>query len=349
MADLVPIETAALQRELAAGLETWLERLSAHTKRSYEHGLQEFALYLRRRKLIAEGTIEHAGVFLLSLVPGAANAIVQAYLESLLAVDRRTGSPRYTRRTVKARVAAIRWAVREARRTGKIVWALDVEVPKVKKDPRSGRLIRKAGRDMRGPSEEKIAEMLRVAEVDGDARKWVVMSLIYHESLRSHEVRQINIDQIDLSRKGKEIIKGLVRKKRDEPEDIPLSADSVDAIRGWLKQRGSGSGPFIYGFVRGRRVLETGVRISETGVSTIIRELGEACEISTSPHRVRHTSIVLGDLLRAQTNAGLPDTMKRSGHKSIGGYEAYLDADLEKVRALNNAVAERVSPRRRKT
>ncbi len=306
--------TEELALELRGGLQTWTERLAPHTRRSYEGGLRDFSQYLHERDLLPEPSVPLAGELLLSLKPGRANALVQAYLEHL--------STKCSRRTVSARLAALRWAVREARRLGRIVWALDVDLPKVKKDPKTGR-VEHRGRDMTGPPVPVVMQMFDVAEADDDPRSLLVLSLIYAETLRSHEVRSLNFDDVSVD------VLRVTRKKRDESEVIPLSTNTHSALSRYFAVRGCKPGPLILG-TRGR--------ISETGITLIIRRLGNACGIWTSPHRVRHTSIRAGEALLTELGVPRPDAMARSGHQSMAGYEAYLDPDLDNVRRITENV-----------
>ena len=306
--------TDDLALELRGGLQTWIERLAPHTRRSYECGLRDFSSYLHGRDLLPTASVPLAGELLLGLQPGRANALVQAYLEHL--------NEKYSKRTVSARLAALRWAVREARRLGRIVWALDVDLPKVKKDPKTGR-IEHRGRDMTGPPVPVVMQMFDVAEADPDPKVLLVLSLIYAETLRSHEVSQL--DLVDV--RGDNI--WVIRKKRDEPKPTPLSTSTRRALARWLEVRGNEPGPLI---------RSTRGRISGSGITWIIRRLGNACGIWTSPHRVRHTSIRAGEALLTELGVPRPDAMARSGHRSMAGYEAYLDPDLDNVRRITETV-----------
>ena len=315
-----------LALELRGGLQTWTERLAPHTRRSYDGGLRDFSQYLHERDLLPEPSVPLAGELLLGLQPGQANALVQAYLEHL--------STKCSRRTVSARLAALRWAVREARRLGRIVWALDVDLPKVKKDPKTGR-VEHRGRDMTGPPIEVVAKMFKLAEADPDPRVLLVLSLIYAETLRSHEVRALDLADIH-----GDAVK-VTRKKRDEPELVPMSKHTDRALSRWLEVRCSEPGPLVWGQEeRGPipRPLAPGTRISETGITRIIRRLGFRCDVVTSPHRVRHTSIRSGEALLTELGVPRPDAMARSGHRSMAGYEAYLDPDLDNIRRITETV-----------
>lgn len=297
---------------------------------------------MRRDALRERGDlVSTAGRTLLGLEQGPANALVQAYVQHLSAVDD-AGTPVYTRETVHQRVSALRWAVREARRRGIVAWNLDVMLPRPSKDA-SGRLVVKPGRDMRGPTPAELHAMLGVAKArargrDGDGGRWLlILCLIAHETLREHEICAVDRDDVDLGKRTLTV----VRKKAIVSEPIPLSTSTASALRRWLDRRGRKPGPLIWGskVVGGRPVTVPGSRIGITGVYHVIREIGRACKVETSPHKVRHTAITLGQAVREQLGIPLHDAMRRAGHRSIEAHERYLDPDIDNVRRLSDGVA----------
>lgn len=354
----------SLDRDLAAALGTWVDTLSPHTRKAYERGLVHFAEYLIAQELIVVPEARHqresrvggppvrrdvaaqrsdivaaSGRYLLELDPGRANALVQAFVQHLSALDEETGLPSYTRATVHQRVSSLRWAVREARRRGIVTWSLEVVVPRPSKDPETGRPRTKPGRDMRGPTAAQLRQMLDAATArargrEGDGGRWLlVLSLIAHETLREHEI--CAIDLADLDRASGTL--SVVRKKEDEPSLIPLSGPTRNALRRWINRRGTADGPVLWGSKQGTMI--PGSRLTVDGVYYIVHKLGERCGVPTSPHKVRHTAITLGQAVREQLGIPLQDAMRRSGHRSIEAHERYLDPDVQNVRRLNDGVA----------
>ncbi len=337
------------RRSSSDAVATWVAQLEPHTRRAYETGLRSFATYLADGDEIEEPTIDAAGTYLLGLDARKANELVQEYINELARVDRKTRKPRYTRGTIGNRVSALRWAVREARRFGYVDWSLEVVVPKLKKD-RAGRLVRKAGRDMKGPPEAIIAQMVAAAFSSSDPRAALVLSLCYTETLRSHEIRQPNLDELDLET-GTIIV---VRKKRVGPEAVPLSPLTQRAAKRWLRVRGRRPGPLLLGgcdwtsrrvpdWIRGlsdKKFDE--LRISASGISRIVRRLGREGGVETSPHRIRHTGITVGDAAAELLNIPKQDRKGRSGHIDDKAYAIYLDQDTANVRVLTDAVAARI-------
>lgn len=360
----------SLQDDLDAGLRAWIEALSPHTRRAYERGLCQFAKYLveqdliqqpqaapqdprapMRRDAIAGGRradlVARAGVFLLQQGQGGANALVQAYVQHLCVVDELDGMPAYTRETVRQRVAALRWAVREARRRGLVTWPLDVLVPKPTKDPQTGRLQVKPGRAMRGPSPADLRAMLdratrRGRGKQGDGGRWLlILSLIAHETLREHEICALDLGDVHTGQKTVHV----VRKKDDGPTIIPLSHRTFGALRRWLGRRGRAQGPLLWGsrIVGGRAQTVPGSRLTVDGLRYVVNMIGAQCGINTAPHKVRHTAITMGQSVRERLSIPLHDAMARAGHKSITAHERYLDPDLDNVRRLSDAVAQALS------
>ena len=175
----------ALHGDLESAMQRWLNALSPHTMRSYMTGLRQFAEYCYAHNLIQEPTIENAGDFLMALPAGQAKMLSQAWLESLAAVDAKTGRPRYTKATIEVRASALRWAINTAHEQGRIPWTLKLKIPKSAKDPKTGRMVRKKGRNMKGPPLEDIIQMFEVArhnENDAGAGE-LILSLIFIGSI----------------------------------------------------------------------------------------------------------------------------------------------------------------------
>lgn len=357
-----------MQDDLEAALRTWVDALSPHTRRAYERGLCQFAEYLFEQGRIAlpaastadprapmrrdvaghrEDLVALAGSHLLALGQGGANALAQAWIQHLCAVDELAGLPPYTRETVKQRVSALRWAVREARRRGLVAWHLDVVVPRPTKDPQTGRLRVKTGRDMRGPTPEQLRMMLELAQRSGrgeagdGARRLLVLSLIAHETLRAHEICALDLGDVHAGTRTLQV----TRKKDDGPSVIPLSAATFRALRRWVRRRGRAQGPLVWGsrIVGGHAQVVSGSRLTCDGLRYIVGLLGAQCGFSTAPHKVRHTAITVGQSVRERLSIPLHDAMARAGHKSIAAHERYLDPDLDNVRRLNDAVAQALS------
>lgn len=326
----------ALHGDVQSAMERWLNSLSPHTMRSYMTGLRQFAEYCYKHNLTASPTIETAGEFLIGLPAGQAKLLSQSWLESLAAVDKKTGRPRYTKSTIEARASALRWAINTAHEQGRIPWTLKLTTPKWSKDPKTGQLVRKKGRDMTGPPLDDIVAMFEFARANtaDHGSGEVILSLIFCETLRRHEIMQLDMESIDMRRRTVEV----VRKKREDDEVLPLSDTTIMALKRWLSFRGRDSGPLIYGFQGTQCML--GHRITESGIFHKITKIAEGIGIYTTPHRVRHSGITVGDLERERLGISRADAMVRSGHISESAHQMYLDADHKAVRALTQAVGQ---------
>lgn len=339
-----------LRRHLQAGFRERLNKLSPHTRRSYDRGLQSFADYLIECGLVKSDPDPVADAGRLLVAAGRRNAghLVQAYLQSMAEPSEETELPRYTTTTISSRLAAVRWAVKQLYSDGHVDWStLDVKVPEPQKDERTGRLVAKTGRNMKGPPPEKVRAMVRIAregdhlKINGKTRKALgardlaVLLLIVNETLRTHEIKQINIGDVDVDARTLVV----VRKKRSGPETIGLSPHTSDAIRAWKKHREHGEHEALfYGSERGGRAL-SGRRISDSGIASIVKRIGASAGCDTAPHKVRHSSITVGERLREQLRISQQDAMKRSGHRSLEAHQAYLDEDIREQRRLTDAVA----------
>ena len=82
-----------------------------------------------------------------------------------------------------------------------------------------------------------------------------------------------------------------------------------------------------------------GTRLTVGGVYYVVNTLGKRCGVSTSPHKVRHTAITLGQRVREQLDIPIQDAMERAGHKHPDTHHRYLDRDLENMRRLSDGVA----------
>ena len=62
--------------------------------------------------------------------------------------------------------------------------------------------------------------------------------------------------------------------------------------------------------------------------------------IPTSPHRIRHSGITVGEQVRERLGIHKEDAKSRSGHISDAAHEIYMDSDLSHIRRLTEGVAQ---------
>lgn len=321
----IPKLPAKLRRKLEQAVYAWTDDLEHHTQRLYRRSLACFAEWLHEQGVLdplpekRDERVEVAGNYLLALKAADANAVVSAYLEDRLYPSDR-GAPRYTRSTVETRRAALRWAVRHARRLGIVVWELDAPMPKVRKT-RDGRLREKTSNRLAYvPTRDEAKAMIDAAKKDPDPRAWFIVSATLREGWREHEIRQLDLDDVDL----KKHTVTMVRKKREEPEAYPLTKGTHTALAHCLKARGKHSGPLLQG---GRHGVLKGSRIGTTIPWEIVRRVAKESDLEgVSPHMCRHRAVT--DIVTICTKNGVPEEilLKLTGHSSRKAIEPYFEA-----------------------
>lgn len=346
-----------LRKKVGASMAAWFEHLSAPSRALYRRGLVHFAIWLAEAKAIdlamapepreaaradwEDAACARAGQYLLGFPFHDAIHLTEAYLADCLFVE-----PGLSRATVASRLASLRWAVRQARRSNLVQWDLQsAKVPHPRKD-RHGRLVERSGRDMQGPTPEEKKRLLTVAEDADDARISMVMSMALNEGYREHEIRGINFEDLDMRAKSV----WMVRKKRGKPELYPLSPITIRSIDRWLKVRGAKKGPILYGGRHGS------LRQRRVGQKTLFRWVNRCCADAKmkiklySPHRLRHRACT--DIVDYGVRMGLPEEriLFLTGHSSRAALKPYYDttSDRSSERAVLDA-ASGSRPRRRKS
>lgn len=324
---------AAFSSELQEAMDAWLGRLEPHTYRAYFRSWVHFALWLEAQEGVQLGeapasrsperaawenrAVKEAAKYLLSLGSTKATWTVEIYLRQLLYPKSKKKG--YARRTVHMRLASLRWLVRQAQRMDHVSWALQAQMPKAEKDKR-GRLKENKGRDMKGPTRAEAQRLLASAAKDEDPRAQLILSMTRYEGYRIHELRQIDLDDLDL-KKGRVL---LVRKKRDEPSWYTMSSQTCKAIKGWLKVRGEDEGPLLTGGVYGCDI-ETSIGAST--IWTIVRRVGAQAKVpNMSPHKIRHRACT--DIVDQGMREGWPEEeiLYYTGHSSRAALQPYYEA-----------------------
>ena len=142
---------------------------------------------------------------------------------------------------------------------GVMTWYLDV--PGVKAEQR---------RVTTGPTIDEVRRMLDATADDTEAetRDHAIVLMFFALGLRVSALCGLNLQETNLAR-GTTWIKG---KGRREKELVPLPAPVVEAIRRYLKRRGTGPGPLFQ--TRGNRGKARDGRLETRSVLRIVRELG---------------------------------------------------------------------------
>lgn len=153
-------------------------------------------------------------------------------------------------------------------------------------------------------------------------RDRAMVTLMCQAGVRVAELCALDVKDVQIGIRKGEI---LVRKgKGDKPRTLPLAADVRDALKDWLKVRGSEAGALFCN--------RNGGRIVERDVQRRVEEIGKMARIerSISPHDLRHTC---GKRM-AKMGVRLETIAKLFGHKSIQTTMRYVEPgweDLEKA------------------
>lgn len=174
------------------------------------------------------------------------------------------------------------------------------------------------------------AQVARLLAQVPDRRGRVIVLLEFQCGLRRAEVAKLDMCDMDLA-EGTVLVHGKGRVQRI----AYLSADTVDAIRMWLVERGPGPGALVCAYdIPGRRLTPTWIGMMVT------RWMGDAGlkhapRDGVSGHALRHSCATT--MLR---NGGNIRVVQRAmGHKSIQTTARYLRADDGEVRAAMSSVS----------
>lgn len=157
-----------------------------------------------------------------------------------------------------------------------------------------------------------------------DRRGRVIVLLEWQCGLRRAEVTKI--DMVDIDGDGGTI---RVHGKGGKERVVYPSAETVDAIRAWLIERGAGPGPLICALHGPHR------RLTPTWVGMLVASWMVDAGLKTNPgdgvsgHALRHTCAT--QMLRDGTNIKVVQTAL--GHESLQTTARYLRADDPEVRA----------------
>jgi integrase/recombinase XerC len=300
-----PLTIAAGRQHTAQTiLRAWFEGKAEHTIRSYRHDLEDFALYFSRALAISppmdvDTTLNR---FFRQSSPSAHEIVLgfrgwmqQAHL-----------SPA----SINRHIATLRSVTKLGRMLGMMTWYL--EVPGVKAEKR---------RDTRGPSIADVRRMLEATSADTEAetRDRAIVLTFYCLGLRVSELVALTLQETDLAR-GTTWIKG---KGRKEKELVPVPALVVEAVRAYLKHRGTVPGPLFQ--TRGQRGKHRNGVLETRSVLRIVRTLGQKVGLHVWCHGLRHTAITTAIERGQQAGVGLDRIVAFSRHRNLATMLIYRD------------------------
>ena len=252
-----PLTIAAGRQHTAATiLLAWREGKSANTVRSYQHDLEDFALYFSRALGISPPFGVNDALSRLFKQPApSAQEILLGFRGWMLSANLSAAS-------VNRHIATLRSVSKLGRMLGMMGWYL--EVPGVKAEKR---------RQTMGPTVADVRRLLEATsgDTEGETRDYAIVLTFYCLGLRVSELCGLNLEETDLTR-GTAWIKG---KGKREKELLPLPAPVVEAIRRYLRWRGgTKKGPLF--LTRSGRISATGEhRLQTRSVLRIVRTLGQ--------------------------------------------------------------------------
>lgn len=311
---------AGLSHTAETALRVWLAGKADHTIRSYQHDLEDFAVYLSRAlEILPTLSVTDALTRLFHQSPSGAHEIALGFRFHLLSAQLSAAS-------VNRHLATMRSVTKLGRLLGLITWYL--EVPGVKSERR---------RDTRGPTADEVRGMLAATSGDTEAetRDAAILVTFYSLGLRVSELCGLDLEDTDLSR-GRTLIMG---KGRREYEAVPLPAPVVDMIRRYLKHRGSQPGPLFQ--TRGNRRGARNARLETRSALRIVHQLGQRLGLHVWCHGLRHASITQAAELGHLAGFGLDKIRVHSRHRSMTTLMKYVDVQdrAETQRGLADLVA----------
>ncbi|MBZ0291819.1 MAG: tyrosine-type recombinase/integrase [Anaerolineae bacterium] len=151
--------------------------------------------------------------------------------------------------------------------------------------------------------------------------------LLLYTGIRIGECAALEVDDVFVvGRKRKVVVRS---GKGDYYREIPLNEEAAKAVQKWLKDREERFGqvavePALFLNPQGRR-------ISTAALDLIVRKVGDACGLSVSAHRLRHT--LLTNLVRNKTDLVL--VAEIGGHKKLETTRRYtLPSSGDKEKAM---------------
>ena len=285
-------------------LRAWREGKTEHTIRSYQHDLEDFALFFSRALAVSPPmTVPDALGRLFKQSSPSAHEIVLAFRHHL-------GAAHLSAASINRHLATLRSVSKLGRMLGMMTWFL--EVPGVKAERR---------RQTAGPTIDDVRALLAATtgESEAETRAAAIVVTFYCLGLRVSELCGLTLQDTDLTR-GTTWITG---KGRRERELVPLPAAVVTALRRYLAYRGTAPGPLFQ--TRGQRGKHRSGALETRSVLRIVRTLGQRVGLHVWCHGLRHSSITAALDVAGKAGLGLDKVRAHSRHAAIGTLLVYAD------------------------
>lgn len=167
--------------------------------------------------------------------------------------------------------------------------------------------------EKKGLVTEDLRKLLRVCQRRG-LRDFAIGTLLFQTGVRVDELHNLDTDDVLLTeRTGRlEVRYG----KGGKPRQIPLAADTRDALRAWLAERSTLKGA---GDTKALFLSRFGTRLSVRSLQEVMQDAGKAAGVHVSPHVLRHT-FVRGLI---EQGVDIVTAQELAGHKSINTTRGY--------------------------
>jgi len=280
--------------------------MSGHTISAYRHDLLALAEFGARRKLNAWSTLD--------------NSQLRTFAAALHGAGL---SPRSIQRHLSAARTFYQYLMREGHCARNP--ALDVRAPKAKK-----RLPATLDADQMG--------RLLAFRVDDSlsARDKAIMELFYSSGLRLAELVELGVSAIDLGDRTVRVLG-----KGSKTRIVPMGRRCIDALKIWLKERGSLVKSGVDALFVGKSGRPLSVRAVQLRVGAWGRRQG--IDVHVHPHMFRHSFAT--HLL--ESSGDLRGVQELLGHADIGTTQIYTHLDFHHLATVYEAAHPRARRRQR--
>lgn len=266
-ADALVVQTADDVERQRRRFATMIDRQSEETIKSYLSSCRHFGRYLGMTKATPIQIIGR----LIWLNRIEAETLIEEYIEWMR--EEEEAAPN----SINARLAAIKFFVRCARKVGWCEWELDVDGVKSEKV-----------KETKGPSREEFARIIKyVNQMHGptSTRNRLIVYMLSFMGLRVSSVLSVDYEDIDVEGQRVKV------KWKGKTTKIwrPIPDKTFEIMRDWMREHGASEGPLITNFARGK---SAGRRLSRRSVDKILTEIGAECEtrLKLHAHAFRHFS-----------------------------------------------------------
>ena len=281
----------------------WLQSLAENTRRAYGRDLRALVEW---HEISTEQDLMR---LLAGMTAAEGNMMALEWQNELV---RRKLSPA----TINRMIAALKAFLKLVRMNGWVNWAIEIPKRRVK-----------AYKDTKGcgaKAVEAVIQHLSVQESPKAARDETILRMIWGLGLRRGELTALDIKHLDL--KTQKIM--VLGKGRHETEVMSLTEKMIDAIRRWLKHRGTKPGALFWNFSR----AGTEQRLTGQGVGKMTRSYGLG-----RAHGLRHAAITMA---LDKTNGDVRTVMRFSRHRDLNTLMIYDDNRRDGAKKISEALEE---------